>query len=396
MLSIPILKYTTCGNNFVIVDETENAILTEAEKNYFAYQATNINFGVGADNFLVLQPCTKKILTQINTHRKYWKAIPDPSAADYVFRMFESDGKEAYSCGNGLMSIANHLFESYRVKQTRILTEVPTSTPRVVTIGTEESKKASWVMMAPPRRIPESMAEPSIREKINAGIDGVYNIELKKIRRSDALRFFHNHTSLSLSGYLVFTGEPHLVIFSDDGLDIPNLANQIFFTSSFKEASFDVIEKRTASSQAFVDFIGKYFVREFSHFFPVGININFVRISADGNSMEHRCFERGINHETLACGTGALASAFIAMELRKVKSGKIAVHPHCCRWYLPDAEITVENINGDWRIMGNPAKLLNGTFSWRRSNMRCHPQLGSHVFLDSAAGEPSTVGVVVQ
>ena len=54
MRRIPIYKYTSYGNNFVIVDETQGTILTESEKSRFAYPATNANFGVGADNFLVI------------------------------------------------------------------------------------------------------------------------------------------------------------------------------------------------------------------------------------------------------------------------------------------------------------------------------------------------------
>ena len=36
MKDVPILKYTSYGNNFVIVDETQEPILTEAEKSEFA------------------------------------------------------------------------------------------------------------------------------------------------------------------------------------------------------------------------------------------------------------------------------------------------------------------------------------------------------------------------
>jgi diaminopimelate epimerase len=246
------------------------------------------------------------------------------------------------------------------------------------------------------------MVDPKIRRQVSACIDAVSNIVIKKFRRSDAVRFFGNHTSLSLSGYLVFTGEPHLVIFSDSGFDIPDMANQIFISSSVDssidsstdssmDSSLPVLEKRKASSQAFVDFIGKYFVREFSNYFPVGININFVRISPDGKSFAHRCFERGINHETLACGTGSLASAFIARELGKVKTKKMIVFPHCCRWFLPDAEIRVEQLKKGWRIKGSPARLFNGNFCWERWFTRYNTKRRTAFTKNSTEGKSAAI-----
>lgn len=55
MNEIPFHKYISCGNNFVILDEINTKILTEVNKLRFAYLATNVNYGVGADNFLVIQ-----------------------------------------------------------------------------------------------------------------------------------------------------------------------------------------------------------------------------------------------------------------------------------------------------------------------------------------------------
>jgi diaminopimelate epimerase len=156
-----------------------------------------------------------------------------------------------------------------------------------------------------------------------------------------------------------------------------------------------VLEKRKASSQAFVDFIGKYFVREFSNYFPVGININFVRICPDGKSLEHRCFERGINHETLACGTGSLASAFIARELCKVKTEKMIVFPHCCRWFLPDAEIRVEQMGRGWRLKGSPARLFNGDFCWERWYTQYGYNRRTALAMNTTEGKPTAIAGTV-
>lgn len=52
-------------------------------------------------------------------------------------------------------------------------------------------------------------------------------------------------------------------------------------------------------------------VRHHAHFAPKGANVNFVQILGP-NSIRVRTFERGVEGETLACGTGVTASALIA------------------------------------------------------------------------------------
>jgi diaminopimelate epimerase len=44
--------------------------------------------------------------------------------------------------------------------------------------------------------------------------------------------------------------------------------------------------------------------------FPQGINVNFVQV-VDRHTLHQRTFERGVEGETLACGTGAVASSVI-------------------------------------------------------------------------------------
>ena len=52
-------------------------------------------------------------------------------------------------------------------------------------------------------------------------------------------------------------------------------------------------------------------IRFHPHFAPSGTNVNFVRVD-DGSQLSLRTYERGVEDETLACGTGAVASALIA------------------------------------------------------------------------------------
>ena len=60
-------------------------------------------------------------------------------------------------------------------------------------------------------------------------------------------------------------------------------------------------------------------IRLHQAFAPAGTNANFVQRSK-GNAIEIRTYERGVEDETLACGTGAIASAIISASRFKMNS----------------------------------------------------------------------------
>lgn len=97
------------------------------------------------------------------------------------------------------------------------------------------------------------------------------------------------------------TGAPHVVIFLDEfakqGFDI--------------QESFDVIKTGKA-------------IRYHHAFSPEGTNVNFVTFCND-KSLRIRTYERGVETETLACGTGSVASALIASRIKRLSS-PIIVH----------------------------------------------------------------------
>lgn len=80
--------------------------------------------------------------------------------------------------------------------------------------------------------------------------------------------------------YLTDTGSPHLVIFVND------------------IAKTDVVARG-------------FYWRHHKDFGESGVNVNFVQIIGDGR-MVIRTFERGVEDQTWACGTGATASAMAA------------------------------------------------------------------------------------
>jgi diaminopimelate epimerase len=75
---------------------------------------------------------------------------------------------------------------------------------------------------------------------------------------------------------------------------------------------------------ALVDQVGRT-IRFHPLFQPAGTNVNFIRITGP-QELRVRTYERGVEAETLACGTGSVAAALIASQLHALLS-PIAVHP---------------------------------------------------------------------
>ena len=104
------------------------------------------------------------------------------------------------------------------------------------------------------------------------------------------------------AGYILDTGSPHYILFSEniDGINVAEEGRRI---------------------------------RYHEHFIPGGTNVNFVE-HAD-NEIYVRTYERGVEEETLSCGTGIIASA-ICSAFRsgtdknsynvRTRGGKLRVH----------------------------------------------------------------------
>jgi len=66
------------------------------------------------------------------------------------------------------------------------------------------------------------------------------------------------------------------------------------------------------------------FLRHHRQFAPEGTNVNFVEISG-ANIIHIRTYERGVETETLACGTGSIAAAVISHLIHAVPA-PVRVH----------------------------------------------------------------------
>ncbi len=83
------------------------------------------------------------------------------------------------------------------------------------------------------------------------------------------------------------------------------------------------IKMMATVSNCDVDKLGEA-IRYHSHFAPRGTNVDFVSLRK-GNAIDVRTYERGVEGETLACGTGSTASALVAAAIKNLKS-PILVH----------------------------------------------------------------------
>lgn len=72
------------------------------------------------------------------------------------------------------------------------------------------------------------------------------------------------------------------------------------------------------ADQAMVQQLGRE-IRQHPHFAPRGTNVNFVQRLGEG-SIRVRTYERGVEGETLACGTGVSAAALISARLHNFTS----------------------------------------------------------------------------
>ena len=358
MKRIEFIKYSLNGNTFVLFEETDEPVLTESEKSRFAYLSTNPYFGIGADNLIIIQDCNPDILTGINRQRHYWEDPPEHGTIDVIFRMFEPSGIEAFSCGNGLLCVADHFNRQHRTENCKVLTQVPTKHPFVNIIGFNSERQLTYVNMGGPRKPPNSIMKSSSLTPFNDTICEIRNLPVTFYSPLEIP--FKRSVPLDLSGYLVFVGEPHFVIFTETGISEPEISDAMFVSKNCASSEGGPESVDQIYSSWIVHFIGTCINRSYGSLFPVGINVNFVRTVPEHGILEYRCFERGIYHETLACGSGAIAASAVARELGIIQDNCITVWPHRCRWYRPSAQFHVKRDGNDWYLLGSPEFLYKG------------------------------------
>ncbi|MEX1188066.1 MAG: diaminopimelate epimerase [Bacteroidia bacterium] len=137
---------------------------------------------------------------------------------------------------------------------------------------------------------------PDKKEYVFKAFDGVHHSKIEQVRNDGFL------VSLSMSNVelpnaigsdvVLNTGSPHYVQFVDDS------------------GSVDV----ALSGRS---------IRNSEPFLREGINVNFVEVHND--SITVRTYERGVEEETLSCGTGVTASAIAAFHNKLISNSEVNV-----------------------------------------------------------------------
>lgn len=93
--------------------------------------------------------------------------------------------------------------------------------------------------------------------------------------------------------------------------------------------------------------------------FSDGANVDFVRYVAPGR-LEIRTFERGVEGETLACGTGVLAAAAIAVEQKRAKMPITALTSGGFELTV-DGSVAADATISSWTLAGDARIVAEGT-----------------------------------
>ncbi|VVB96765.1 Diaminopimelate epimerase [uncultured archaeon] len=175
--------------------------------------------------------------------------------ADVSMRIFNSDGSEPEMCGNGIRCLAKYALDEGYIKENASVETRAGILQVALRVGDK-----TWITVNMGKTVFE-------REKIPAKGGGEF-------------------LNVPLHGYnvtAVNTGVPHAVI----------------FVNSFEARLMEIAPK----------------IR-YDPVFPKGINVNFVILNSSDEITVHT-YERGVEAETLSCGTGSVASAAVAHKLGK-------------------------------------------------------------------------------
>ena len=202
----------------------------------------------------------------------------DPKA-DFSMEFYNPDGSGGMMCGNGGRCI---------VAFADMLGLVPASGETL--FRAPDGLHTATILSRPPAEgtLPETFARTGSRSDVSGRVPsagmGTWIVRLKMIDVQGI--------TPAKGGYFLNTGTRHLVQFVDDADAVD-------------------IEKEGPA------------LRWDKEFAPEGTNVNFVQATAEG--LKVRTFEKGVEGETLACGTGLTASAIAAYKQGIPASGPQSV-----------------------------------------------------------------------
>ena len=185
--------------------------------------------------------------------------------------MYNADGSQAEMCGNGIRCVAKYVYDYGLTDQTEISVETLAGIKYLKLQIADGKVSRITVNMGQPELVPDKIP-------VQAGGDRVVDEPIVV-----------NGVTYKMT--CVSMGNPHCIVFVDDTADFP------------------------------LEEIGPMF--ENHERFPKRVNTEFIQI-LNRNEVNMRVWERG-SGETLACGTGACASA-VACVLNGLTEDEITLH----------------------------------------------------------------------
>lgn len=125
-------KFHSLGNDFLIVDQSEVAALSEKDLGDLARKICERHTGVGADGLLLI-------------------SVKDKARGLVGFRIFNADGSEAEISGNGLRCAAAYLYSQQKIEGPRVTFETPAGHRESELIEKSEDRFMIKIEMGSPR-----------------------------------------------------------------------------------------------------------------------------------------------------------------------------------------------------------------------------------------------------
>ena len=272
-------------------------------------------------------------------------------------------------CGNGLISVSTYLHEVYGISEARFVTEIPTSRPKVRstrvcqpyngTVGVE-------VVMGPTRLVPLEFYTPRWdRQVVNhsLGIELIPSFQVLKELHSDLASSYTVSDDecaaldAAWSIYITYSGEPHVVLVEQTDRQLARSAAAPMHVAYFFPPEHPRETMRPLRN------IG-HWLNRLTQIFPQGINICIARRLSEPSMMEMRSFERGILHETFACGTGSVAAAAVASVTQMITSSNATIIPY----WVHDRPKNVEEVRlcpEGWHLTSVAEHVFSGTYILR-------------------------------
>ena len=275
------------GNDFVVIDDRDSKLKRLPQ---LSKKICDRRYGIGADQLLLLGTSQK---------------------ADFRMRIFNSDGSEVEMCGNGIRCLGKYIWDYiFRCEESVF------SRKYCQGIDSVSVETLAGIMKLHKTRnlFRVDMGEPVLKpELIPVNISKLP----KKFQKANIVKHSLKAGNKTFKINCVSMGNPHAVIVvkNVDSVDLGTYGRLI----------------------------------ENHAFFPNRTNVEFIQV-LDQSNIKMRVWERGAG-ETLACGTGASASAVASAQLGLTER-KVTMH-------LPGGKLTIQWSEKDNHVyMTGPAETV--------------------------------------